>query len=76
MYQDNLSTYILEHMGELVICFDDRGLISYGNKIAEEKLEFVNQLSGTHISEIFPNEFSETEDGFDTRVLFGTAVYQ
>ena len=76
MYQDNLSTYILEHMGELVICFDDRGLISYGNKIAEEKLEFVNQLSGTHISEIFPNEFSETEDGFDTRVLFGTGELQ
>lgn len=76
MYQDNLSTYILEHMGELVICFDDRGLISFGNKSAEEKLEFVNQLSGTHISEIFPNEFTETEDGFETRVFFGTGETQ
>lgn len=76
MYQDNLSTYILEQMEELVITFDDRGLISYGNKSAEEKLEFVNQLSGTHISEIFPNEFTETEDGFETKVLFGTDVTQ
>ena len=76
MYQDNLSTYILEHMGELVISFDDRGLISFGNKSAEEKLEFINQLRGTHISEIFPNEFTETEDGFETQVAFGTGETQ
>lgn len=76
MRQDIFSSYVLEHMDELVICFDDRGLISYGNKIAEEKLEFVNQLSGTHISEIFPNEFIETEDGFETKVVFGTSVVQ
>lgn len=76
MRQDNFSSYVLDHMSELVICFDDRGLISYGNKIAEEKLEFVRQLSGTHISEIFPNEFTETEDGFETDVVFGTNVIQ
>lgn len=76
MHQNNFSRYVLEHMGELVITFDDRGLISYGNKIAEEKLEFAHQLSGTHISEIFPNEFTETEDGFKTKVVFGTDVLQ
>ena len=76
MHQDNFSSYVLEHMSELVICFDDRGLISYGNNIAEEKLEFASQLSGTHISEIFPNEFTETEDGFETDVIFGTDVVQ
>ena len=76
MHQNNFSRYVLEHMGELVITFDDRGLISYGNKIAEEKLEFAHQLSGTHISEIFPNEFMETEDGFKTKVVFGTDVLQ
>lgn len=76
MYQDNFSRYVLEHMGELVITFDERGLISYGNKTAQEKLEFVHQLRGTHISEIFPKEFSETEDGFETQVVFGTDVLQ
>lgn len=76
MYQDTLSKYVFEHMDELVITFDDRGLISYGNKSAEEKLEFINQLSGTHISEIFPNEFTETEDGFETKVVFGVDVLQ
>lgn len=76
MYQDTLSKYVFEHMDELVITFDDRGLISYGNKSAEEKLEFINQLSGTHISEIFPNEFTETEDGFETKVRFGVDEMQ
>ena len=76
MSQDNLSRYVLEHMGELVITFDERGLIGYGNTIAEEKLEFAHQLPGTHISEIFPNEFKETEDGFETQIVFGTDVAQ
>ena len=58
MGQNNLSRYVLEHMEELVITFDKRGLIRYGNKSADRKLEYVNQLSGTHISEIFPNEFT------------------
>ncbi len=76
MYQDTLLKYLLEHMDELVITFDDRGLISYGNKGAEEKLGFIRQLSGTHISEIFPNEFTETEDGFETKVTLGTDELQ
>lgn len=71
MSQNDLSKYVLEHMGEMVITFDERGLISYGNRVAETKLEFFNQLSGTHISEIFPNEFIETEDGFRTNIVFG-----
>lgn len=71
MYQDKFYNYVLEHMRELVLCFDDRGIISYGNKIAEEKLEYINQLNGTHISEIFPNVFTETEDGFETDIAFG-----
>ena len=76
MSQDSISRYVLEHMKELVISFDERGLVSYGNTVAEQKLEFMNQLTGTHISEIFPNEFTETEDGFETKVSFGTGEWQ
>lgn len=72
MIQESVSRYVFEHMRELVICFDDRGLISYGNKAAKELLEFEQQLPGTHISEIFPNEFTETDDGFQTEIRFGS----
>ena len=72
MRQENISRYVLDHMMEMVISFDDRGLISYGNKAAEKILEFGDELPGTHISEIFPNEFRETEDGFETDLKLGT----
>lgn len=76
MSQGNVSKYILNQMEELVITFDDRGIICYGNSAAEEKLEFAQHLIGTHISEIFPNEFQETEDGFVTQVRFATEEAQ
>lgn len=72
MIEETISSYVLDNMSDMIISFDDRGLISYGNKAAESLLEFEKQLVGTHISEIFPNEFTETEDGFKTNIRFGT----
>lgn len=70
--QESISNYIFENMSDMVLSFDDRGIISYGNKAAKILLEFQNQLIGTHISEIFPNEFGETEDGFVTELSMGS----
>lgn len=76
MNQEQVIKYVFEHMNDMVLCFDDMGYISYGNKAAEEKLEFGNQLSGTHISEIFPNEFQETEHGFQPEIEFGNQLHE
>lgn len=76
MNQENFIKYVLGHVNDMIICFDDMGYIGYGNAAAEEKLEFGNQLSGTHISEVFPNEFKETEDGFETEIEFGDKVHE
>lgn len=70
MGQENISNYVLENMSEMVLCIDSLGYVSYGNKVATEKLEYGDQLEGTHISEIFPNEFQETEDSFETELDF------
>ncbi len=70
MNQEKFFRYIFEYMNDMVICFDDMGYVDCGNESAAAKLEFGNQLSGTHIEEIFPNEFSETEDGFQTEIPF------
>ena len=72
MIQASTIYYVFDNMSEIVICFDDRGLICYGNKSAETRLEFMQHLLGTHISEIFPNEFKETEDGFETELTLGS----
>ena len=77
MLQENVSNYVLDNMSDMILAFDDRGLISFGNRAAENLLEFENQLVGTHISEIFPNEFTETEDGFTTNIRLGSdTVYE
>ncbi|MBR2045834.1 MAG: PAS domain S-box protein [Agathobacter sp.] len=72
MIEETIASYVLDNMSDMIISFDDRGLISYGNKSAETLLEFEKQLVGTHISEIFPNEFTETEDEFTTSIRLGT----
>ena len=77
MIQETIFDYVFEQMSDMVLVFDDRGLISYANRTAETLLEFEKQLIGTHISEIFPNEFTETEDGFDTEISLGSnTVYE
>ncbi len=76
MNQENFTKYILEHLNDMVLCFDDMGYISYGNESAASKLEFGNQLTGTHISEIFPNEFTETEEGFSTEINLGDGIHE
>ncbi len=76
MNQESVIKYVFGHMNDMVLCFDDMGYISYGNEAAEDTLEFGNQLVGTHISEIFPNEFKETENGFTTEITFGDCVHE
>ena len=56
---------------ELVLIFDKNGNIVYANSAAKQKLEYGDALCGTPISEIFPNSFSVTENGFHTDYEFG-----
>ena len=74
MIQESLSRYVFDHMSEMVLVFDDRGIIDYGNASAQKLLEYERQLVGTHICEIFPNEFTETEDGFQSKLVLGSSA--
>lgn len=76
MNQENFTQYVLGHMNDMVLCYDDTGFVCYGNKAAEEKLEYGSQLAGVHITEIFPNEFKETEDGLETEIVYGDIVHE
>lgn len=76
MNQERLYNYVFEQMNDLVIWFDERGYVSYGNPVAADKLEYDDLLEGTHISEIFPNEFTETEDGFIASVKLGEGMQE
>lgn len=76
MNQENLMQYILGHTNDMVLCFDDLGFVSYGNKAAEEKLEFGSRLTGLHISEIFPNEFKETDHAMEIEISYGDTLHE
>lgn len=63
----------IEDALEMVLMFDHTGKISYANAVAKEKLEYEDEedLCGRHISDIFPNTFQSTENGFEANYNFG-----
>lgn len=75
MKYKSLANYVIEHMDEMMLCFDERGMVTYGNRSAVERLEYGENLVGTHISEIFPNTFWIAEPGFGAEVRFDEENY-
>ena len=67
--------FSFEHALELVVTFDESGIIIYANSEAKKKLEYGEELLGTHISEIFPNSFEAIQDGFLTQCEFGEKIH-
>lgn len=60
----------VEEALEMILVFHATGIISYANaaarkKLGYEKTEPEDGLTGRHISDIFPNTFKVTEDGFE-----------
>lgn len=74
MEQSEGSIFPIEDALEMILMFDQTGRISYGNDTARNKLEYENDLYGRHISEIFPNTFKYSENGFDSDFLFGNEI--
>lgn len=62
---------IIEDVLEMIILFDQAGKVTYANAVARQKLEYGDDLSGVHISEIFPNTFQETEELTDENCVTG-----
>ncbi len=76
MNQEKFFSCVLEGMDEMVLHVDEFGYISYANKAAADKLEYGTQLEGTHISEIFPAEFHEKENGYETELDLEMPTHQ
>ena len=65
----------VENSLEMFFLFDKDGIIFYANAAARDRLEYENGMCGNHISNIFPNEFKKTGEGFSTEYSFGTEVH-
>lgn len=74
MGQSVCNEFLMEYALEMILMFDQTGKITYANTAAREKLEYDDDMSGRHISEVFPNTFSKSGDGFGTSCSFGDEV--
>lgn len=68
MGQQNLEMLPFENVLEIILAFDQEGLITYGNVAAREKLGYDQGLEGQFVGTVFPGAFQKEEGGF-------TAVY-
>lgn len=74
MEQYNSDLFPVKYALEMVILFDKAGKIVYANDAAENNLSYEEGLNNRSISDIFPNEFKNTEYGLKTEYPFGSAV--
>ncbi len=64
MSQRDLAVLLFDNALEIVLAFDSKGLIIYGNVAAHEKLEYGEDLVGVPIDSIFPNAFEKDGDNW------------
>ncbi len=76
MCQDTLEMLPLENALEIILAFDDKGLITYSNATAREKLGYKQGLCGLSIGSVFPGAFREEGDGWKAAVPFGAEPCQ
>lgn len=55
---------VLENALEMILMFDQTGLISYVNTSAKQKLGYRSDLCGKNMRAVFPNDFGAGENGF------------
>lgn len=74
MGQDGLEMLPLDNVLEIVLAFDDKGIITYNNIAAKEKLGYAQGLCGLSIGSVFPGAFRQEGDGWSAVYPFGEEV--
>lgn len=59
MEEDKLSSYVFEHMQEMVLVFGTDGRITYANQSTMKRLKYEGEILGISIKDIFPKAFSD-----------------
>lgn len=74
MNQSDLFQFTMEHALELILLFDDTGVITYANEAARQQLEYGEELCGCSIGDIFPGEFRNITGQFEGYSSLGTGI--
>ena len=73
--QNGKPWFFVDHALEIIFAFGASGMITYANEAAKQQLEYGEQLCGTYISEVFPNDFQLRWGTFSTDLEFGEALH-
>jgi len=61
MEQKDWSLFSVENALEIIVAFDEWGMITYANMEAERQLEYEGELCGVSVTDIFPGMFQVTD---------------
>ncbi len=75
MEHNSLLQFSMDNALEIVIMFDENGIIEYANRVALDKLEYDNGIKGMMVEQIFPGTFYK-KDGMPylEKGLFGELI--
>lgn len=71
MEKKEFLSSLVEHALEMVLVFDEKGVLTYANAEAREKLGYGEGAENIHISNIFPMLCARDEEGFPAECAFG-----
>ena len=66
MDQSCYDWFSLDNALEIIFSFGTSGTVTYANQAAKEMLDYGEELCGTSITAIMPNDFLISEHGFET----------
>lgn len=74
MCRQDSDMFSYENVLEIILAFDDNGLITYDNAAAREKLGYDGGLRGVFIGNVFPGVFRKKEEGWEAAHPFGMEI--
>lgn len=71
MAQEDIFRLSMRYAVEMILFFKSSGKIIYANEAARQQLAAGEELTGSLITDIFPGDFTETENGIHTECALG-----
>ncbi len=76
MMQEDLFWFAIDEALEMVLIFEESGRILFANALAKERLEYGEELCGTYIWDIFPNQFQNSDNGVESELGFNLDIQE
>ena len=66
MGQSDFGIFPMDDALEMILAFDQEGLITYANAAAKKNMGYEEDICGMHIGKVFSNTFKDTVEEFES----------